>query len=446
MANTLIVLVLLAGGFGFRYLGQLDFETSFPFAIVTALSLGYGNSTMPTATSRVFLMVYFVMAACAFAAFFYGQHQMILESHEANLIKKIRDRRLRRERTLERFNSLAFQSTTANEPQVEERNPNSEGNDHAGSLLSFIAFIRVFGLYFGFLRPTASEQAAIEARAARTARKRRRWEKAREEIRRRRQQSRLAMSAGRIGAVGSALRMRLFGASAGREGVDGGGGSGEDSDVGDDVVASDAVVEVLARGQIDLEAGMGRLAGRNGSLIAQRCNPASTGAITMSAVLPRPRAPMRGMTEASGQSLGVTEGMMEDELARIIEKQRVRLFVLAVSALFSNYIPPKSWLVSAWVFQWTEPTWTYFDAFYFCFTTMATIGYSDLYPTTAYGWEVWFVFVMTSVGMYASLFGIVGEIWARKYDLAMVRHQARTHERRNRAKLGPGGEQSSERD
>ncbi|KAI9350566.1 hypothetical protein DFJ73DRAFT_832640 [Zopfochytrium polystomum] len=418
IGNALVVVVLIAGGLGFSYLGQFDFETSFPFAIVTVLSLGYGSPPLPTATARVFLIVYFVMAACAFAAFFYGKHEMIVENHEANVKKKMNDRHQRREQVLERFNSRLSERTARPTQTNEDESPNSH---------SISSLVRGFGLYFGLLRPTASEQALIERRAARLARKRRTWEKAREEKRR----NRLITAAGRLVGAGSALRMRVFATKA--TAPAGEGANGEDSDAGDDAIASEAVVEVLAGSEPDIEAGRSDLGRTFGSDTANASLPAATAPPAT-----RPRAAERAMTEVSKQSVGLTEGMMEDELAKIIERRRVRLFFLTVAAL---------WLVSAYIFQWTEPTWTYFDAFYFCFTTMATIGTSDLFPTTSYCWEVWFVFVMTAVGMYASLFGIVGEIWARKYDLAMVRHQARTHERRNRAKFGrPSWERSSERD
>lgn len=61
--------------------------------------------------------------------------------------------------------------------------------------------------------------------------------------------------------------------------------------------------------------------------------------------------------------------------------------------IFSTFAFALMWFVGAWVFSITErkQNWTYFDALYFSYTSILTIGYGDLYPTSNSG-KPFFVF------------------------------------------------------
>lgn len=58
-------------------------------------------------------------------------------------------------------------------------------------------------------------------------------------------------------------------------------------------------------------------------------------------------------------------------------KKEVRSQIL-VSTSLSLFL----WIFGAVVFWRLEPRWTYFTALYFSFTSLSTVGYGDLYPTT----------------------------------------------------------------
>ncbi|KAK9425162.1 putative Potassium channel domain-containing protein [Seiridium unicorne] len=83
----------------------------------------------------------------------------------------------------------------------------------------------------------------------------------------------------------------------------------------------------------------------------------------------------------------------EFQLMRKIQKRastRRRWMALAISS--STWIV--LWLVGAKIFQESEApyqSWTYFDAFYFAFTGLTTIGYGDLTPVSPCG-KAFFVF------------------------------------------------------
>ncbi|KAI9337015.1 hypothetical protein DFJ73DRAFT_962434, partial [Zopfochytrium polystomum] len=395
LANAFIISVLILGGIGFRYLADMDFEDSFPFAIETALSLGYGNPTMPNPGSRIFLMAYFVLAACGFAFFFYGQHEMILERHEMKTKRKIEERRRRRQYVLDRVKAHHDKHHPGEEYELPTGFLDDRELARPGGII--VMLLRRFGLYFHLIKPTPFEQALMEARAARIAKKKRKRQKKFEEMKKRRHCDAQPTSGKELESNG---RPDVVKFDDGHDGDEARGTDGE----GDVTDSSDAVVEVLSGvipGELLLDRNnlVGRVSGSGDTVDGGRYSHESRTApvvglspqgeeVAVDKAGRRPRSPTREATDGSSLTLGETEGIMEEELDKIIENQRVRQFFLLVLGL---------WFGSAGVFQWTEPTWTYFDAIYFCFCTMATIGYGDVYPTTSYCWELWYLFVMTAV-------------------------------------------------
>jgi hypothetical protein len=73
------------------------------------------------------------------------------------------------------------------------------------------------------------------------------------------------------------------------------------------------------------------------------------------------------------------------------------------------------WLVSAAIFHRSERSqdWSYFVALYFTYTSLTTIGYGDLYPTSNFG-KVFFVFwSLLAVPVLTNLVTAMGEIGLR---------------------------------
>lgn len=79
--------------------------------------------------------------------------------------------------------------------------------------------------------------------------------------------------------------------------------------------------------------------------------------------------------------------MMRSIQGKVAQRHRWNLFIGAVVIWFFL------WLVSAEVFRRAERTqdWSYFKAVYFTYTSLMTIGYGDVYPTSNFG-KAFFVF------------------------------------------------------
>lgn len=64
-------------------------------------------------------------------------------------------------------------------------------------------------------------------------------------------------------------------------------------------------------------------------------------------------------------------------------------------------------LFSGTMFYSTVENMTILDALYFSFTTLTTIGYGDLYPTTAIGKIFTMIYAVVGLGIMASFIGVV---------------------------------------
>ncbi|PYI00031.1 TOK2 potassium channel [Aspergillus ellipticus CBS 707.79] len=91
--------------------------------------------------------------------------------------------------------------------------------------------------------------------------------------------------------------------------------------------------------------------------------------------------------------------------------RRHRWLVFSLSAIAWLLL----WLVSARVFKGSERSqgWTYFDALYFTFVSLMTIGYGDLFPTSNFGKSFFVFWALLAVPVMTTLVGVMGEVGFR---------------------------------
>lgn len=92
---------------------------------------------------------------------------------------------------------------------------------------------------------------------------------------------------------------------------------------------------------------------------------------------------------------------------RTLRKQ-VRVRQMNMSLALSSLIFILFWLVGALVFKFSE-SWDYFNAMYFCFLCLVTIGYGDFHPTSAFGRSFFVMWAIAAVPLMTILISSVGD-------------------------------------
>lgn len=95
------------------------------------------------------------------------------------------------------------------------------------------------------------------------------------------------------------------------------------------------------------------------------------------------------------------------EMIRAIRK-KARLHQSHINLITTILIFVAFWLIGAMIFHFTEG-WRYFDAVYFCFLCLITIGYGDYAPKSTAGRPVFIVWSLGAVPLMTALISSVGD-------------------------------------
>lgn len=102
-----------------------------------------------------------------------------------------------------------------------------------------------------------------------------------------------------------------------------------------------------------------------------------------------------------------------DKMRRI--RRSAEKFDLNISLVSSAGTFTIFWLIGALVLSRVESGWSYFDAFYFCFLCLLTIGYGDFAPKSSFGRAFFVTWGVCAVPLMTILISSIGD---KLYDIA----------------------------
>lgn len=115
-----------------------------------------------------------------------------------------------------------------------------------------------------------------------------------------------------------------------------------------------------------------------------------------------------------GRSVGEEESF--EIMKALRESARRRQKCLSVLTTISTFVA--FWLLGALAFTLSE-SWNYFEAIYFCFLCLITIGYGDFTPKSAFGRAFFVVWAIAAVPLMTIIISTVGNLVffsAQKFD------------------------------
>ncbi|CCE82852.1 Piso0_002603 [Millerozyma farinosa CBS 7064] len=98
------------------------------------------------------------------------------------------------------------------------------------------------------------------------------------------------------------------------------------------------------------------------------------------------------------------------DIRRSAEKYELNISLVLSIGTFTLF-----WLIGALVFSRVESGWSYFDAFYFCFLCLLTIGYGDFAPKSSFGRAFFVTWGICAVPLMTILISSIGD---KLYDFA----------------------------
>lgn len=98
------------------------------------------------------------------------------------------------------------------------------------------------------------------------------------------------------------------------------------------------------------------------------------------------------------------------DIRRSAEKYELNISLILSVGTFTMF-----WLIGALVLSRVESGWSYFDAFYFCFLCLLTIGYGDFAPKSSFGRAFFVTWGICAVPLMTILISSIGD---KLYDFA----------------------------
>ncbi|KAJ3195035.1 Potassium channel [Irineochytrium annulatum] len=408
LANFFAIVIIMLGATGFHMIEGWSFADSSEFAVVTALTIGYGNLSPKSTGSRLFLFLYFVLASLCIGYFFTALEDFMVEKSEAEIIRMAEWKRLRAEvraqRRLEKSRSsllrrvarcqshqsrpgatLRLTRTLTSEPSTPRPNVHKKGktNEDAKSG-GFFSHMMIFFFPDRF-NPVAKYDAGAFANAC---------------IGRHERCAREAAIAAGLG-VGAGV-----GAGALEEGR---AGLPTPTPVKDELKDSMLTIDVLDPvNETGSAAGGSSTPNLAGHGVTQDDHDSDYSSDSSDASVTRVGSHNRDDEDSSLDSSSFEAEMKADEqLTRRLERHKISKLVIVLTSW---------WLISARIFQAFEPRlWRFSTA-----------------------WEFWHFFIFSAIGTFGYLIGTLTEKFGSKFAKNASVIHARIERRRQRKLHGEG--------